>query len=696
GQILLALDNIQAIEYLRESLLLLIGSFGHKHRDVALVLTLIGNYHQNFHNLDSALYFYHQSLISLHHSFNSMDLLKNPSPDELHIDLHTIRVLGKKAEALQIKYSNNKDLHYLRSSLTAYELCIFVLEKFSLLYRAEESKMILSSEFNNIYKNAIHAYITAYHETGDLSHQYKAFEISEKSKAAILLSEMRDENARKLGMIPENIAISEKNIKSNLYLYSKIIRELEEDASTDGNRITFLRSTLFRYEKQHDSLIQIIEKMFPDYYHYKYEPSVVSTDELQRILKTDEAMLHYSLGQHRLTLFFISRNEFEMAEIPVDSSFVEDIFGLRGNLRLSDIKNYSYRDFMHYQIAANRLYQQLIEPFSEKLDGKRLIIVPDGELAYLSFESLLKKVILSDTIMFRDLPYLIKENPVSYASSASIYAHTARNRRPRLKSGVLAFAPTYSVTRNIPPELEEVLNEYPLVSRDLPGAAIETGKITKMMKGRQLLGKEATESNFKKLARKYDILHFAMHAKIDDVNPLSSTLSFYPMGDSTEDDNLQTYEIYSLDLKGHLAVLSACSTGDGLLQKGEGVISLARAFLFAGIPSIVMTLWDVEDLASGTIIPTFYSYLAAGYDKDIALKNAKLHYLQLAPIEIETHPAFWAGFVIHGNRDGFRLHRTELLQKGVMISGILLIIFIVAVLIRFHIFRNQNTQIFKH
>ncbi|MBW6460514.1 MAG: CHAT domain-containing protein [Bacteroidales bacterium] len=696
GQILLASDNPQAIDYLREALLIFLESFGNNHRDVALVLTLIGNYHQHFHDLDSALYYYHQSLISLNPSFNNTDILENPTPDELRIDLHSIRVLWEKAEALENKYLKTKDFRYLRSSLSAYERCIYVLEKFSAFYRAEESKMILSSDFNNIYKNAVRANLTACNESGNITFQYKAFEISEKSKAAILLTEMRDENARKLGLIPESIAASEKNIKSNLYLYQKTIRELEEDATADENRITYLRSALFKYEKQYDSLIRIIELRYPDYYRFKYEPSVVSISEIQRFLRRDEVMLHYTLAGNRLIMFSVSRDGFDVTETGVDSTMVSDIYSLRNNLQIARIADYSYKDYMHYQITANKLYKLLIGPVADKLNGKRLIIVPDGELAYLSFESMLKKVILSDTIMFRNLPYLIKDNPVSYTSSASIYAYTIKKRRPVIKSGVLAFAPTYSPTRSIPPELEKVLNEYPLVRRDLPGALLETENILKMMKGKQLIGKEATESNFKMLAGEYDILHFAMHAWINDVNPLSSTLSFYPLGDTIEDDFLQTYEIYSLDLRGHLAVLSACSTGDGLLHHGEGVISLARAFLFAGIPSIVMTLWDVEDLASGAIIPLFYSYLAAGYEKDIALREAKLYYLHLAKKEIEAHPAFWAGFVIHGNRDGFRQYNSVLLQRGVVIFGILVLFFIVIVLIRVHIFRNQKLEIHNH
>ena len=117
---------------------------------------------------------------------------------------------------------------------------------------------------------------------------------------------------------------------------------------------------------------------------------------------------------------------------------------------------------------------------------------------------------------------------------------------------------------------------------------------------------------------------------------------------------LHIFEIYGMRLNGHLAVLSACSTGSGKLQKGEGVISLARAFMMAGIPSIMMTLWDVEDLSSGYILPRFYYLYSHGFRKDEALRTAKINYLKSVNVEIEAHPVFWSGFVLYGNNKPYK------------------------------------------
>ncbi len=140
-----------------------------------------------------------------------------------------------------------------------------------------------------------------------------------------------------------------------------------------------------------------------------------------------------------------------------------------------------------------------------------------------------------------------------------------------------------------------------------------------------------------------------MHALIDDENPLSSKLIFdQNNSDTIEDGFLHTYEIYNLNLNAELAVLSACKTGTGKLSKGEGIMSLARGFLYAGVPGIVMTLWAIEDISSANIITQFYKLLKDGEKKDFALRNAKLEYLKNAN-QLQSHPYFWAAYVQIGD-----------------------------------------------
>ncbi|NTV83405.1 MAG: CHAT domain-containing protein, partial [Bacteroidales bacterium] len=455
-------------------------------------------------------------------------------------------------------------------------------------------------------------------------------------------------------------------------------------------KLSYLRVNLLNLEKKNDSLDKHFKQNYPDYYKLKYDPTVVTVDQLQDVLKKNEVIIEYTLSEEFVYIFLISSRKFEVKKVTIDKTLVQDIFNLRDNLDFRHVPEYSYQDFMEYQITAFKLYSRLIQPVASSLEEKKVIIIPDEELNYLSFESLVKDIILSDTIVFRNLPYFIKTNPISYAPSATIFAMIKNGRVPELNTGVLALAPSSSmITRSMLANNAELAKELE-GDLELPGAIWEAENILKMMKGMKLIGEEATEAEFKKLAPSYDILHFATHTRIDNENPLSSVLSFYPYDGSGEDGMLHTYEIYNLDLKGELAVLSACSTGNGKLEKGEGVISLARAFTYAGMPSVMMTLWDVEDISTGNILPFFYRLLREGYDKDIALRQAKLKYLERTKPEIETHPAFWSGFVLYGNNRGFRQEIVGIYTISLLIMGGLIILITFAMVRKYILFRKSH------
>jgi CHAT domain-containing protein len=190
----------------------------------------------------------------------------------------------------------------------------------------------------------------------------------------------------------------------------------------------------------------------------------------------------------------------------------------------------------------------------------------------------------------------------------------------------------------------------PMVLAPLPGIQKEVDLISKELKTSIYRGKEASEVKFREESEDYDILHLAMHAFIDDENPAFSRLAFHQNNSTDAQNNgwLNTADIYNLDLKANLTVLSACNTGSGRLQKGEGVMSLARGFLYAGCPSIVMTLWEVEDKAGTQIMGAFYKNLKKGRTIDEALRLAKLEYLENANPRT-AHPHYWLGYVSIGD-----------------------------------------------
>jgi len=181
-----------------------------------------------------------------------------------------------------------------------------------------------------------------------------------------------------------------------------------------------------------------------------------------------------------------------------------------------------------------------------------------------------------------------------------------------------------------------------------------------------MLGPDANETVFKELAYRYQVLHLAMHVFIDDDNPLYTKLVFAEDTLDEQDGFLNVYEIYELNLNAQLVVLSGCNSGSGISRQGEGIMSLARAFYYCGVPNIVMTLWTVNDKSSELLMSEFYKDLVKGRSMETALRNAKLNFIENAG-PIQQHPYFWSGFVVIGDNEAvFKPRAAKFLFLGLV------------------------------
>jgi CHAT domain-containing protein len=231
----------------------------------------------------------------------------------------------------------------------------------------------------------------------------------------------------------------------------------------------------------------------------------------------------------------------------------------------------------------------------------------------------------------------------------------------------LAFAPKYDYPGDLPKKLPIIRQQYLDQLYPLPGSKEEVHSINKIIGGQVFIDENATEHNFKQNAGKYDILHLAMHTIVDTDDPMYTKMVFTQTNDSVEDNFLNTYELYNMNLSARMAVLSSCNTGKGRLQKGEGVISLARGFMYAGCPSVTMSLWEVEDKSGSILMKYYYEFLKKGESKAEALQSAKLKFLDGAD-PLKSHPYFWSGFVVIGNHDSlFRNNLSTAWMYGVIL-----------------------------
>jgi len=290
-------------------------------------------------------------------------------------------------------------------------------------------------------------------------------------------------------------------------------------------------------------------------------------------------------------------------------------------------------------------------------DVKELIIVPDDILFYLPFEMLVFDTTgVESPYDFENAKFLLEKFDVSYVSSASLLDPGLQTLRKPDK-GILAMGnPDFGPQPDEPEQGELLASKEPITGSrvivesllPLPNSETEVKAIGGVLRGLNnniLTGNRATEENFKSNAADYRILHLATHFLTNDTQPLYSKIALAQNGDGEEDGFLQTYEVFNMNLNADLVVLSACNTALGKLRKGEGVIGISRAFLFAGVPSMVVSLWNVDDKATAIIMRDFYKYMKAGFNKKHALRRAKVDYLKASG----AGPYYWAPFILIGD-----------------------------------------------
>jgi len=328
--------------------------------------------------------------------------------------------------------------------------------------------------------------------------------------------------------------------------------------------------------------------------------------------------------------------------------------------------------FNEYMDLAYSLYRILIEPAEPYLVGDKIVISPDNILSYLPFETLVTEEFRSPELLYREAPFALKKYRFSYIYSVTLSSETMQRTR-RLNNRLVAFAPTYEGLE----VSDSVLAVWPTLSgeiRELPAALIEAEDAVSQCGGRAYLAGDASEETFKREAPGYDIIHLAMHALVDDSRPAFSKMLFAGMEEGPDDGMLNTYEVYRLPLKAMMVVLSSCNTGSGTLAGGEGILSLARGFLYAGSRSAVMSMWEVDDASASEVIHSFYKNMRSGQTKSSALRNARLKFLRSAD-QGRSHPYYWSTLVIYGDDTPLWYNRVTLY------ISLLLLLLVVTVLV---------------
>lgn len=406
-----------------------------------------------------------------------------------------------------------------------------------------------------------------------------------------------------------------------------------------------------QFQKAKDSLLINDKPKFLT----RYGIEEIDLNEISDVLEPNEALLKYLVVDSTLYIVFYDKSSVKVDSVKFDKS-------LRNTI-LRCIQSYDDHD-------RKELYSILIPPEAKSFE--RLCIVPDDILYYFNFEVLLDE----------DGAAMIYNHTIRYALSLSILKlQNDIHDSKKLNNNLVAFTPGFSA------ELKDSLNQIYLHDTTWK-FFIQQPFLRKLSDGFNYYGNEcfseynATESNFLNHRQDYNIIHFGTHGLLNDQSPLFSSLVL--VKDSIEDGYLHTYEIYKETIDAKMAVLAACSSGLGALSTGDGVKSLAQAFLKAGVPSVLMTLSDVDEKATSSILESFYTHLKRGKSKSEALRAAKLEFMQNAPPEFEN-PYYWSGLMIIGT-DSPIYNQSHLPP----ISTVILCLILGVIL--FLVFRSRNTS----
>ena len=636
--------------------------YGKKHPSISYSCSSIAQCFSRKQWYDSALLYIQEALTSNHRTFTNPLIHTNPESMDASDPAQLILDLDFKANLLARKTASDSAL---KIAANTWMLTAGLIDTMTIGMLSTADKLLFSNTIHDIYDHAIETLFRFYQSTGNIEFLDQAFVLSEKAKATNLLNALRTKSAIRFASVPQVFQDREKQINNRLGNLKEILREEQNREKPDQKKIMMVEEGLFNLQRQRDSLIRVLENEYPNYYRLKYNAKVVTPDETANKLSDREAMISYHITNDTLIAFLITPDDFKVNANPVDSSFFVNLHSIRDYYRTAPVKR---NKNININALQNNLYAKLIAPFGKEIRGKDLIIIPDGLLSAIPFDLLFS----SDDDPSGSGPegfpsYLLFQHSISYEYSATLYAEKNQNSNGVI-SKVLAFAPEYGTqkTTNITPN--QYRQQDSLVLNPLPWAKQEIKYIKKWLPGKVISGNRATEFCFKKEASGYDILHLSMHTVLNDRDPMYSKLVFSGATDTIEDGYLNTWELYNLSLKAKIAVLSACNTGAGMIHHGEGIMSLARGFKFAGVPILVTTGWEIEDHSGSEIMRLFYRYLRKGQPVNTALKNAKITFLQNTD-RLHADPYFWAGFSIIGKPDKI-LHPWNTLIMVFLVLGV--------------------------
>ncbi len=694
----------KAILFYKKGEDIVISNFGNKHQDIA-------SFQHNYGKIKHSLKLYEEAITFINRSISIRLNSQSPNFKEVinsYLELASVYESKESlTEAIEINdeilrllsFDLNKEENesesgiYLSRALSQRARIleqIDIDENLLLIQRLQEKsfyslidtgKKYQNNSFKQEIINSLHPITEQllstnnrlFRKTNDATYNYKSFEAIEQGKALILKGAQKKNSIRKVESVPVFLTDKEKEIKVEIaQLEKECFQEIAVSSSENSKDSIFAICSTRKFDllQSLDSIYQIFKSDYPEYYSITYNPidKAAFSNFQENILSVNQSLLNYFVGEEKIFIFIVQSGYGELIEIEKDFPLEELVEKLRQSIYFPfsnpDLPQTTLDSLKaQYARVAHQLYQKLLAPIEKFTEGNdELIIVPDGLLGYIPFDALLTSPV-TDTDTYRDYPYLLKKYQTSFAYSATLLQEMQNKEHFKMATkDFLGVAPLFRGAASDSIIYASRYIDY-ADERNRLGALKENRaeviNLQKILGGDLLIDTAATEYNFTQVAGDYRILHLSTHGKANDKVGDYSFLAFYELEDSIENEWLYNRELYELELNADMVVLSACETGIGELQRGEGIISLARGFSYAGAKSIITSLWNVNDKTTPELMNYFYSNLKKGHSKDQALREAKLTYISSSTPNPE--PYFWAAFIPIGDMKPIKFQKNRYL-----------------------------------
>ncbi len=529
--------------------------------------------------------------------------------------------------------------------LTAYP----IIETKRKSLKSFEDQVAYNREVRDFFDIAIEYYHRMLTLTDETDYFNKAFEMAEKARYQVLQHSLRDVRIGEFANVAQKVISENENTQKQISLLTKqIVEEMEYGEEANPDLLQEYKEGLVTLQTRHDQMIDSVKNNLPGFYNLKFSAATVSPSTLKKdLLKDDMALIQYHVGYEKVHVLIITKEKNYMVLLKDKTTLMKSIRGL-SNINRLKLTN-------EFIPAAHQLYNQLIFPIDSVLRNSkkitRYIVIPDGEINYVPFDVL----VIKPAAELSKCKFLLSDKMLSHGYSSTLLWQEFSDYAQELKKiRMLAYAPNFNAesASNLGTDLlRSATTKSKYATYDFPPLqmnATEVKSISSILnksgfQNEMVLDIDADEASFKsKNLNQYEIIHLATHGFVDYPTANSSGIAFSFNQASREDGILFMDEIFSLRCHTHLVCLSACQTGFGQVDVGEGMMSMTRAFLYAGVKNLVVSLWAVQDNSTALLMEKFYKQFVKSKSISHSLRKAKLQMLQEAEF---SHPYNWAGFI---------------------------------------------------